>query len=335
MRLKDPQFLLLLVLVIPMVFVYLRRERRSRSAVRFSDLSIIKKLPQSPVIKWRHSVFALRLAALVLLAIALARPQRGRSDSEVTTEGVDIMLILDISNSMHSLDFQPDNRLQVAKRTIQDFVKKRNNDRLGLVVFGSRAFTKCPLTLDHDVLNRLIGEVDFSDFSDQTAIGTAIATAANRLKDSPAKSKVIILATDGANNAGEIQPLTAATAAKELGMKIYTIGMGRSGNVPFPMLYRDQNTGQIFQQGVTMIQSDLDEQALVNIADATGGKYFRATDAQRLKDVYDQIDKMEKTVIKTKVYASFDEKFYPWLFTGFILVLLEFLLAHTRFRRIP
>jgi Ca-activated chloride channel homolog len=270
----------------------------------------------------------------VLLAIALARPQRGRSDSEVTTEGVDIMLILDVSESMQCLDFQPDNRLNVAKRTIQDFIKKRNNDRLGMVIFGSRAFTKCPLTLDHDVLNRLVSEVDFTDFSDRTAIGTAIATAANRLRDSPAKSKVIILATDGGNNAGDIPPLSAAGATKELGMKIYTIGIGRSGKVPMPMKMQDPFTGQVFQQ-VQMIESDLDEQLLVNIADATGGKHFRATDAAKLKEIYDQIDKMEKTVIKTKVYASFDEKFYPWLIAGFILVLLEFLLAHTRFRRIP
>jgi Ca-activated chloride channel family protein len=334
MRLKDPQFLLLLILIIPMVWVYIRRERHSRAAVRFSDLSVIKKLPRSALIRWRHCLAVLRIAALVLLIIALARPQKGRSGSEVTTEGVDIMLILDISNSMHCLDFAPDNRITMAKKTMEEFIGKRDNDRIGLVVFGARAYTKCPLTLDHDVLKRLVSDIDFADFSEATAIGTAIATAANRLKDSQAKSKVIILATDGANNAGDIPPLTAASAVKELGIKIYTIGIGRPGEVPCPMPVQDPFSGQVTTQ-MQMIPSDLDEQLLTNIADLTGGKYFRATDAAKFHAIYDQIDKMEKTVIKTKVYSSFDEKFYAWLWAGFLLILLEFLLRHTRFRRIP
>jgi Ca-activated chloride channel family protein len=334
MRLKDPQFLLLLVFLAPMVWVYLRRERTFRPAVRFSDLTIARKLPPSALIKWRHLVFGFRLVALCLLAVALARPQLGRSDSEVTTEGVDIMLVLDVSQSMEAQDFKPDNRLAVAKRTIGEFIKKRPSDRLGLVVFAARAYTKCPLTLDHNVLGRFTGDLDFTDFSYQTAIGTAIATAANRLKDSRAKSKVMILATDGANNAGEIPPVTAAGAAKELGIRIYTIGIGRKGKVPMPVQVQDPFSGQVFKQ-VQMIESDLDEQTLVNIADATGGRYFRATDAEKLKAIYDQIDTMEKTVIKTKVFASFDEKFYPWLWAGFLLLLVELVLQNTRFRRIP
>jgi Ca-activated chloride channel family protein len=334
MRLKDPFFLILLVFLVPMVWVYLRRERTSRPAVRFSDLAIARKLPPSALIRWRHLVFVLQAAAFCLLAIALARPQLGRSDSEVTTEGIDIMLVLDVSQSMEAQDFKPDNRLAVAKRTILEFTKKREGDRLGLVVFAARAFTKCPLTLDHNVLGRFIGDLDFTDFSYQTAIGTALATAANRLKDSPAKSKVMILATDGANNAGEIPPVTAAGAAKDLGIRIYTIGIGRKGKVPMPVQVQDPFSGRVFKQ-VQMVESDLDEQTLVTIADATGGKYFRATDAEKLKEIYDQIDKMEKTVIKTKVYASFDEKFYPWLWAGFVLLLIQLFLQHTRFRRIP
>jgi Ca-activated chloride channel family protein len=333
-RLKDPQFLLLLLVIIPMVWAYIRRERTSRPAVRFSDLSIAKKLPPSALIRWRHLVFGLRVAALCLLGIGLARPQLGRSDSEVTTEGVDIMLVLDVSQTMEAQDFKPDNRLAVAKRTINDFIKKRESDRLGLVVFAARAYTKCPLTLDHNVLGQFVGDLDFTDFSYQTAIGTAIATAANRLRSSTAKSRVIILATDGDNNAGEIPPVTAAKAAKELGIKIYTIGIGRKGKVPMPVPMQDPFSGQVFKQ-VQMVEVGFDEQVLVNIADATGGKYFRATDPEKLKEIYDQIDKMEKTVIRTKVYASFDEKFYPWLWAGFLLLLLELLLEHTRFRRIP
>jgi len=333
-RLKDPQFLLLLLVLVPMVWAYIRRERTSRPAVRFSDLSIAKKLPPSALIRWRHLVFGLRVAAICLLGVGLARPQLGRSDSEVTTEGVDIMLVLDVSQSMEAQDFKPDNRLTVAKRTISEFIKKRESDRLGLVVFAARAYTKCPLTLDHNVLDQFVNDIDFTGFSYQTAIGTAIATASNRLKGSPAKSRVMILATDGANNAGEIPPVTAANASKELGIRIYTIGIGRKGKVPMPVQMQDPFSGQIFKQ-VQMIESDLDEQTLVNIADATGGKFFRATDPEKLKAIYDQIDKMEKTVIKTKVYASFDEKFYPWLWAGFLLLLLELLLQHTRFRRIP
>jgi Ca-activated chloride channel homolog len=334
MRLKDPQFLLLLLVLIPMVWAYVRRERKSRAAVRFSDLSVINKLPRSALLKARHVLFALRAGGIALLAVALARPQMGRTDSEVTTEGVDIMLILDISESMQALDFKPDNRLAVAKQTIQEFIKKRDNDRLGLVVFAARAFTKCPLTLDHNVLASLTSEVTFTDWSNQTAIGTAIATAANRLRDSPAKSKVIILCTDGANNAGEIPPLTAAMAAKELGIKIYTIGIGREGKVPIPVQVQNPFTGEVVQQ-TQMIDSDLDEQSLAAIADATGGKYFRAQSAEKFREIYDQIDKMEKTVIKTKIFASFDERFYPWLWAGFVLLVAELLLQYTLFRRIP
>ena len=334
MRLRDPQFLLFLLLWVPMAWVYLRRERKSRAAVRFSDISLIKKFPRTFLHKARHLLFGLRMAGFGLLVVALARPQLGRSDSEVNTEGIDIMLILDVSESMQALDFKPDNRLAVAKLTIASFIAKRTSDRIGLVIFAARAFTKCPLTLDHGVLNQLLADVSFTSFSYQTAIGTAIATAANRLKDSPAKSKVIILCTDGANNAGDLPPLTAANAAKELGIKIYTIGVGKEGQVPMPVQAQNPFTGQVTRQ-IQMVESDLDEQTLANIADATGGKYFRAQNTESLKAIYDQIDQMEKTVITTKVYASFDERFYPWLWAGFILLLLEFLFQHTWLRRIP
>lgn len=330
MRLRDPQFLLFLLLWVPMAWIYSRREKKSHAAVRFSDISLIKKFPPSFLHKARHLLFALRMAGFGLLVVALARPQLGRSDSEVNTEGIDIMLILDVSETMQALDFKPDNRLEVAKQTIASFITKRTGDRIGLVIFAARAFTKCPLTLDHGVLNQLLADVTFPSFSNQTAIGTAIATAANRLKDSPAKSKVMILLTDGDNNAGEIPPLTAATAAKEVGIKIYAIGVGREGQVP--ILGYNPYTGQ---REMTTMTSTFDEQALVNIADATGGKYFRARDAESLKLIYDQIDKLEKTVITTKIYASFDERFYPWLWFGFILLVLEFLLQHTWLRRIP
>jgi len=334
MRFKDPLFLLLFLLWIPMIWIYFRREKKLRPAVLFSDLSTLKKIPESLFVRLRHIIPALRMIGLGLLIIALARPQKGRSDEEVTTEGVDIMLVVDVSESMQALDFKPDNRLTVAKQTIQSFIQKRQSDRIGLVVFAARSFTKCPLTLDYNVLQALLSDVDFTDFSNQTAIGTAIATAANRLKDSPAKSKVMILLTDGANNAGDIPPLTAAKAAKELGIKIYTIGVGRDGQVPMPVQGRNPFTGEIVKQ-VQMMQSDLDEKTLMDIADMTGGAFFRAKNAEKLKEIYDKIDKLEKTEIKTRIYTSYDEKFYLWLWAGFLFICLELILSNTRFRRIP
>jgi Ca-activated chloride channel family protein len=304
--------------------------------MRFSDLSILRKIPQSPVIRLRHIPFALRLIGVGLLAIALARPQKGTSEEEVTTEGVDIMLVLDVSFSMTSLDFQPKNRLFVAKETIKDFIKKRHNDRIGLIIFAKRSYTKCPLTLDYNILSQFIDKVDFEDFGDATAIGTGIATAANRIKDSPAKSKIIILLTDGGNNFGELAPLAAAKAAAELGLKIYTIGVGREGDVPQPLLYRDQNTGRIgISNQVQLVHSDLDEQLLVDIAHATGGTFFRAQNPEKLKEIYNTIDKMEKTEIKTKLYTSYSDRFFGWLIAGCLVLVLEIILSQTLFRRIP
>lgn len=334
MRFKNPEFLLLLLVWIPMIWVYILRARRSRAALRFPDLGIIKQLPSSIFIKARHLLLALRLLGVGLLIVALARPQEGRSDEEVTTEGVDIMLVLDISESMQALDFQPENRLSVAKNTIADFINKRQHDRIGLVVFAARSYTKCPLTLDYNVVHTFLKDITFSEISFQTAIGTAIATASNRLKDSPAKSKVIILATDGANNAGDIPPLTAAKAAHEFGIKIYTIGIGKTGQVPFPVQMQNPFTGEIIKQ-VQMMESDLDEKSLTEIATTTGGKFFRATNAEKLKQIYENINKLEKTEVKTKIYTSYNEKFYSWLWVGFVLIILELILSHTRFRRIP
>jgi Ca-activated chloride channel family protein len=279
-------------------------------------------------------LIALRLIGTGLLFVALARPQQGRSDEEVTTEGVDIALVLDVSVSMKALYFKPEDRLTVAKQRIKEFIAKRQNDRIGLVVFAARSFTKCPLTLDYAVLNNFIDDITYTDFSFQTAIGTAIATASNRLKDSNAKSKVMILLTDGANNAGEIPPVTAAKAAKEFGIKIYTIGVGKEGQVPMPVTVQNPFTGQTYQD-VQMVESDLDEPTLQEIATTTNGLFFRAQNSEKLKDIYDQIDKLEKTEIKTTIFTSYEERFYPWLFAGFLVLLLELMLQNTRFRRIP
>jgi len=334
MRLNSPWFLLLLLLWVPMIWVYVRREK-SRPAVRFSDLSILRKIPQSPLIRLRHIPFALRVIGIGLLVVALARPQRGTSEEEVTTEGVDIVLVLDVSFSMKSLDFQPKNRLFVAKETLKDFIKKRHNDRIGLVIFAKRSYTKCPLTLDYNILTQFLDRIDFENFGEATAIGTAIATAANRIKDSPAKSKVIILLTDGGNNFGDIAPIAAAQAASELGIKIYTIGVGKEGDVPYPMEYIDPATGKVLGQQIQMIHSDLDEQLLVDIASATKGTFFRAQNAEKLKEIYQTIDKMEKTEIKTKLFTSYSDRFFLWLVLGCLVLFIESILSQTWFRRIP
>jgi len=334
MTFRNPYFFYLLVLIVPMVWLYVMRERRHKVTLAFSDLSIIKKLPESPY-KWlRHVLLAMRVAGFCFLVVALARPQKQHAEVEVTTEGVDIMLILDISESMKALDFKPDDRLAVAKREIKNFVARREHDRMGLVLFAARAFTRCPLTNDYSVILQMIDAADYTDFSNQTAIGTAIATAANRLKDSPAKSKVIILLTDGANNAGDIPPQTAAKAAGELGIKIYSIGVGKEGRVPFPVETVNPQTGRRTQR-IEMMESDINEKELAEIANATGGAFFRAQSPESLKRIYEEIDKMEKTEIKSISHVSYSEYFYKWLWIGFIILAAEMLLQNTVFRRIP
>jgi Ca-activated chloride channel family protein len=334
MQLKNPYFLSLLLLWIPLVWVYVRRQGK-RPSVRFSDVSIFSALPKSRMLWLRHAGIVLRCLGIGLLAVALARPQQGTSEEEVTSEGVDIMLVLDVSYSMKALDFQPKNRLFVAKETIKEFIKKRRNDRIGLIIFAKRSYTKCPLTLDYNILSQFLDGVTFETFSDQTAIGTALATAGVRIKDSHAKSKVVILLTDGGNNAGDIAPLAAANAMGQLGIKVYTIGVGKEGEVPYPVEMIDRFTGKVVGTQVQMMKSDLDEQLLADIAQATGGKFFRAQNTEKLKEIYDTIDKMEKTQIKTKLYTSYADKFFPWLLLGAGILLLENILSHTLLRRIP
>lgn len=334
MRLKDPEFLLIVLIWIPMIWIYIRRERGYRPAVRFSDLSIISKIHTSFLVKMRHVPFVLRLVGIGLLAVALARPQKGHTEQEVTTHGVDIMLVLDVSTSMKALDFEPENRLYVAKETIKKFINKRKHDRIGLVVFAGRSYTKCPLTLDYTILSEFITDIAFGEIEDGTAIGTAIATAANRLKDSDAKSKIMILLTDGVNNRGEITPAVAAQAAGELGIKIYTVGVGKEGMVPYPVEFVHPWTGQK-ETRVQMMESSLDEQALIAIAEATKGTFYRAHNSKKLEEIYEMIDALEKTEIKTKSYTTYTERFFPWLIAGFVVLLCELVLKHTRLRRIP
>jgi len=334
MRFYSPQAFYLLFLIIPMVAYYIYRERTSKTAVRYSDISALKLIKPSFAVFARHILIVLKVAGFSLLVVALARPQQGTSFEEITTHGVDIMVAMDISGSMEALDFKPANRLEVAKKTLSEFIDKRSSDRIGLVVFAGRAYTKCPLTLDYDLLRQFVGDISFDLLDDQgTAIGTAIATAANRLKESKGKSKVMILLTDGANNRGDISPVAAAKACAQLGIKIYSIGIGKRGEVPYPVKVQNPFTGRISTE-IRMVESDLDEETLKKISQETGGKFFRAQNTGELQKIYEDIDNMEKSSIESKIFTDWNEKFYPYLIWGFILFCLEFILRQTRFRRI-
>jgi Ca-activated chloride channel family protein len=266
---------------------------------------------------------------LAILIVALARPRLARSFEEVKTQGIDIILTLDISGSMRAEDFKPQNRLYVAKEVIKEFVEERTEDRIGLVVFAAQSFTQRPLTLDHSVLIQFLENVDFGMVEDGTAIGTAIANSCNRLKNSPSKSKVIVLLTDGVSNYGKIDPVTAAEIAASLGIKIYTIGVGKPGNAPFPV--DDPFRGRIYKY----IPNALDEETLKKVADLTGGIYFRAESSERLTEVYREISDLETTEIKTKGYIQYKELFTFFVLSGVGLAVFEAVVGRTRFRKIP
>jgi len=264
--------------------------------------------------------------------MAMARPQSGSKSTEVVTEGIDIMLCLDTSGTMQALDFtwkgEKQNRLQVVKRVVNEFIKGRKNDRIGMVVFGAEAFTQCPLTLDYGVLLSFLDRVEIGMAGDTTAIGSALATCVKRLKDLKSKSKVVILLTDGRNNAGNINPETAAELAKTFKVKVYTIGVGTEGEVPFLV-------DTIFGKRYVYQRVDLDEAIVKEIATITGGTYFKATNTKALEEIYTQIDQMEKTKVEIKEYTEYKELFHWFLLPGLAFILLEVILANTRFRKIP
>ena len=296
--------------------------RHHRSGGRGALLA--SRLPRSTGGAWRlHLPFYLRLFALALLFVALARPRLGYSWEEATTEGIDIQIVVDTSGSMGAEDFQPQNRLEVAKRVVRDFIAKRPGDRIGVTIFGGSALTRSPLTTDRAMLDELVDSIELNTVQDGTAIGVALANAASRLKDSAAKSKVVVLVTDGVNNAGEIDPLSAAAVAKGLGLRVYTIGVGRDGRVPVPGRVRDPLTGRLETRRVTM-QVEVDEKLLRAIAERTGGAYFQATDPDALRAVFDRIDLLEKTPMQVKRYIRYRESFQPFAWSAFALLLAPF-----------
>ena len=329
-RFEDPWLLIFLVLIPLMIFYQWKGIGKSR--VRFSSLDNLKRLKQPFSLFLRYILIGLRGVAILFLVMAMARPQSGIKSTEIVTEGIDIMLCLDTSGTMQALDFtwkgEKQNRLQVVKRVVHEFIKGRKNDRIGMVVFGAEAFTQCPLTLDYGVLLNFLDRVELGMAGDTTAIGSALATCVKRLKDLKSKSKIVILLTDGRNNAGSINPETAAELAKTFKIKVYTIGVGTEGEVPFLV-------DTIFGKRYVYQRVDLDEAILKKIATITGGTYFKATNTQALEEIYKQIDQMEKTKVEIKEYTEYKELFHWFLLPGLAFILLEIILANTRFRKIP
>lgn len=328
----NPNLLFLLLLIPLYLFFY--RWNQKGTAIRFSSIRGLKKIGPSPGVIFRHSVAVLRSLAIIFLVLALARPQKGIRDTRITTEGIDIMLTVDVSTSMRAEDFtlggKRYNRLEVAKRVIADFIRGRSGDRIGMVVFGGKAYTQCPLTADYSVLLQLLDKVEIGMVEDRTAIGTAISTSLNRLRESEAKSKIIILLTDGDNNAGKIDPQTAARMAETLDVKIYTIGIGSKGPVPYPV--RHTWTGKMVYQQVEIPFNDT---GLKDIARATGGEFYLASNTGMLEEVFTRIDELEKTTGEEVIYTEYNELFPYLIGLGLLTLLLGIFIANTRFRRLP
>lgn len=317
------------LIVALMIWYQLRQRRRRTAAIKFSDVRIVSRASKSVRHRFRALLPLLRVLAVIAFILAFARPRAGTEIREITSEGIDIMLALDVSSSMQAEDFKPHNRLYVAKEEIKKFVNRRTNDRIGLVVFARNSFTQCPLTVDYGVLLKFVDQIDFGVVEDGTAIGMAIANGVNRLRDSESKSKIMILLTDGDNNAGEIDPLTAANLATAFGIKIYTIGAGKPGNAMFPV------QDPIFGKRYVYQPTKINEEALQEIADITGGQYFRARSGEELDEIYQQIDEMEKTEVKVAQHTQYTELFHYFTFSGFALIVLEMLLAGSVFRKLP
>lgn len=323
-------YLLLLLLIIPLMAVwYVMRYRKQKPALQFSNISLFKGLHKTFRQKAYPLLFVLRMIAVGALIIALARPQTKLSKKEMKVEGIDIVLTMDVSGSMLAEDFKP-NRLESAKKVAADFIDGRKNDRIGLVVFSGEAFTQVPLTIDHNVLLKQLYGLKSGMIKDGTALGDGLATAINRIKDSEAKSKVIILLTDGINNQGSVDPQSAAEIAAQFGIRLYTIGVGTQGMAPYP--FRTESGRVVYQN----IPVELDEHLLTQMARSTDdGRYFRATNKKSLQDIFGQIDRMELSKIDVTQYAQTKDEYQIWLIIAGLALLLEIILGLFYFRSTP
>lgn len=324
----NPEYLYLLVILPLLVVWYWFRHKNSNPELRFSGIKTFENMPRSPKVWLVHSLFILRLLALGLLIVALARPQSVSSQQNIEIEGIDIVLALDVSGSMLARDFDPD-RLEASKEVANDFIRRRPNDRVALVIFSGEAFTQVPLTTDHAMISTIFKEVKSGMIEDGTAIGDGLATAASRLQNSEAVSKVIILLTDGVNNSGSVDPRSAAEIAKMFGVRVYTIGVGSQGTAPYPV--QDQFGRTRMQQ----MEVQIDEDLLKEIAATTGGQYFRAENNKKLEEIYNEIDKLEKSKIDVQEFRRKHEMFLPYALIAVSLLVLEILLRYLYFRRLP
>jgi Ca-activated chloride channel homolog len=322
----NPGFLYFLLAVPALIAFYILKQHKASASLRLPGLQYFEKLGITFRNYLRHVLFALRMMAVVLLIIVLARPQKTDRFQDVSTEGIDIVLALDISGSMLARDFRPD-RLEASKNVATEFISGRPYDRIGLVVFSGESFTQCPLTTDHAVLINLLREIQSGMIEDGTAIGMGLANAVNRIRDSEAKSKVIILLTDGINNRGEIAPGSAAGIAKTFGVRVYTIGVGTQGMAPYPV---QTPFGTQYQN----MPVEIDETILKEIAETTGGRYFRATDNDKLVQVYKEIDKLEKSKIDVKQFTKKEEKFLIPSIIAICFLFIEILLRNTLLRKL-
>ena len=331
MHFASPHYLWLLTLLVPMTAYYVWRTLQGGAAIRISSVAGLVRAPKSLRYYLRHLPFVLRAAAFALLVVALARPQRIEQNVHTSSEGIDIVMAIDVSASMLARDFQPD-RITAAKQVAGSFIADRYGDRIGLVVFAAEAFTQSPLTTDQSTLQTLLSRVRSGVIDDSgTAVGTGRATAINRLRESEAKSKVIILLTDGVNNRGQIAPLTAAEIARAQGIRVYTIGVGTRGSAPYPAVdIYGQPTG-----GTVMAPVEIDEKTLGAIAERTGGRYFRATDNAKLKAIYDEINQLEKSKVEVTERVAYHEEFLLWVVAALAALLAEMLLANLVLKRIP
>ena len=329
-RFAHPWFLLLLLGLVPLVIWALKAGSGGR--ILFSTLENFRGFARQKKLSPRHWLLALRCAAFLVLIFALARPQAGKKFTEISSEGIDIFLVLDVSGSMRAMDFerggQRVDRLSIVKEVVADFIKKRPNDRMGLIVFGTEAFTQCPLTLDHGILMSFLERVEIAMAGEATAIGQAMGVGINRMKDLPGKSKVMVLLTDGASNAGQLSPLKAAELAANFQIKTYTIAVGTTGQAPFL-----EET--IFGKRYVMRAAEVDEKTLQQIAETTSGKYFSANNTQELEKIYATIDQLEKREIRSQEYTEYHELFFYLVALALGLLVSEVVLGQTRWRKLP
>lgn len=330
MTFANPAYLALLILLVPAIVFYVWRLPKSHASLQVSSTSAFARMPRSWKEYLLHVNFAFLITAFAMIIVVMARPQSTDSWSQSSTEGIDIVLTLDVSYSMQTQDFKP-NRLEAAKEVASNFVAGRPNDNIGMVIFGKESYTLCPMTSDHAVLANMIHSLDFELIDGtMTAIGNGLVTGINRIRNGEAKSKVIILLTDGSNNAGDVSPNDAASVAQSLGLRVYTIGVGTDKE--FEQVVGNDIFGRPIKQTV---KPDLDEDLLRNIARTTGGRYFRATTKNKLSDIFEEIDQMEKTKMSVREFSRRDEEFLPFALAAIVLLLLHILLRQTILRNIP